>query len=504
MSTKSELTSLETVINRLIRYVKRSDKYKDNRALITALTPSEEKLFIAEGKTLAHLFDDYLAKHLSMTEIEMKTLCKDFMRSSGGTLEPLSLEVMGVVADYLPAKDEGRLSASSTRHHGLFARTANVRHLLTCVVQADLDGLKVLVAKNPGSIFEKARHITTPAGDTYHKLSTFQAMTFICDADMKRQIMGMVMPYMTEEMGRIRQIQYAEIDSGGADLVKLDRDPTTLPFSEIKSWIDRTTLPETPLSIPLLENKDGLIFYDDGLYYANQALLQVTQLNVDEEALAQLKPLFTHMIDNSARRSSDKDHQLIEKLLKHPETNKPLTLSRKGIRYVHEDVSYHDHRIEFRLPTVYRRYFPLITQGSADHNWDPVEQFWLNEINGAQKEVLWLLQRFCEPNRPFYPPPDFNASPFVRGFEIHNWSSWQFELVFSGGRFSGDFESSLVSIYKATGARRAGARGAAGPEFSGVRLDFAASLRLIEDGKANVVELNDRALLRPGAPGATL
>ncbi|MCX7114820.1 MAG: hypothetical protein NTW08_02760 [Gammaproteobacteria bacterium] len=112
MPTKSELTSLETVINRLIRYVKRSNKYKDDSALINALTPSEEKLFIAEGKTLEHLFDDYLAKHLSMTEIEMKTLCKDFMRSSGGTLEPLPPEVMGVVADYLPAKDEGRLSVT--------------------------------------------------------------------------------------------------------------------------------------------------------------------------------------------------------------------------------------------------------------------------------------------------------------------------------------------------------------------------------------------------------
>ncbi|MCX7114871.1 MAG: hypothetical protein NTW08_03020 [Gammaproteobacteria bacterium] len=501
MPTKSELTSLETVINRLIRYVKRSNKYKDNPALITALTPSEEKLFIAEGKTLEHLFDDYLAKHLSITEIEMKTLCKDFMRSSGGTLEPLSLEVMGAVADYLPAKDEGRLSASSTRHHGLFARTANVRHLLTCVVQADLDGLKALVAKNPGSIFEKARHITTPAGDTYHKLSTFQAMTFICDGDMKRQIMGMVMPYMTAEMGRLQQIQYDEIDSGGADLVKLDRDPTTLPFSEIKSWIDRTTFPETPLSIPLLENKDGLIFYNDGLYYANQALLQVTLLNVDKEALAQLKPLFTQMIDNSARRSSDCDHQLIAQLIKHPETNKPLTLSRKGIRYVREDISYHDHRIEFRLPTVYRRYFQLIAQALVDDNWGPVDQFWLNEMNRAQKEVLWLLQRFCEPNRPFYPLPDFNASPFVRSFAITNWRrDGELELVFSEGRFSAGFGDSLVSIYKNVGpcARCRWRLGRGGP-----RADFAASLRLIEDGKANVLELNAEDLLQPGAPGAT-
>ncbi|MCX7115860.1 MAG: hypothetical protein NTW08_08155 [Gammaproteobacteria bacterium] len=500
MPTKSELTSLETAINRLVRYVEKSNKYKDNRALITALTPSEEKLFMAEGKTLESLVDDYLAKHLSITEIEMKTLCKDFMRSSGGSLEPLPPEVMGAVADYLPAQDEGRLSASSSRHHGLFARTANVRHLLTCVVQADLDGLKVLVAKNPGSIFEKARHITTPAGDTYHKLSTFQAMTFICDADMKRQIMGMVMPYMTEEMGRVRKNQYAEIDSGGADLVKLDRDPTTLPFSEIKSWIDRTALPDTPLSIPLLENKDGLIFYNDGLYYANQTMQQVIQLNVDEESLAQLKPLFTDMIDNSARRSSDCDHQLIAKLLKHPETNKPLMLSRKGIRYVHEDVSYHDHHIEFRLPTVYRRYFQLITQAHDDHNWDPVYQFWIHKMNGAQKEVLWLLQRFCEPNRPFYPLPDFNASPFRRSFAIENWRSGsQFELVFSGGRFNGDFESSLVSVYK--GDELAGGKGVLAVVGCG-GLDFAASLRLIEDGKANVVELNAEDLLQPGAPGA--
>ncbi len=263
--------------------------------------------------------------------------------------------------------------------------------MLTCVVQADLDGLKALVAKNPGSIFEKTHHITTPAGDTYHKLSTFQAMIFVCDADMKLQIMKMVMPHMTEEMRKIQQVQYAEIDSGGADLVKLNRDPTLLPFSEIKSWIDRATLPETPLSIPLLENKDGLIFYNDGLYYASQATEQVTLLKVDKEALAQLKPLFTHMIDNSARRSSDCDHQLIQQLLKHPETQTPLTLSRKGIQYIHENISYHDHRIEFRLLTVYRRYFQLIHQAGVDKNYGPAEKFWLNEMNRAQKEVLWLL-----------------------------------------------------------------------------------------------------------------
>ncbi len=105
MPTKSELTGLETVINRLIRYVKRSDndKYKDNSALITALMPSEEKLSMAEGTTVDRLVHDYLEKHLSTTEIKKETLLQDYMDSLG-TLEPLPLDVMGVVADYLPPK----------------------------------------------------------------------------------------------------------------------------------------------------------------------------------------------------------------------------------------------------------------------------------------------------------------------------------------------------------------------------------------------------------------
>ncbi len=74
------------------------------------------------------------------------------------------------------------------------------------------------------------------------------------------------------------------------------------------------------------------------------------------------------MIDNSARRSSDNDHQLIMKLLEHPETQTPLTLDRKGIRYVHDGISYRDNHIEFRLPIAYQQFFGLAVQALANDN----------------------------------------------------------------------------------------------------------------------------------------
>ena len=85
-----------------------------------------------------------------------------------------------------------------------------------------------------------------------------------------------------------RRKQYAEIDSGGAGLVKLNRDPIT-EFEDLTRFKTHFLLwQQEPIEVelPLLENQDGIIFYKNPdsrleyVYYVNQTKKTVTLLNL--------------------------------------------------------------------------------------------------------------------------------------------------------------------------------------------------------------------------------
>ncbi len=90
----------------------------------------------------------------------------------------------------------------------------------TCVVQGNPEGLALIAKHKPEALFEKGRVIDL-CGRIFPSISAYQLTIFLCDEDMKKTID----PFIPEELREKRQEQYAELGSGGADLIKLDFDP---------------------------------------------------------------------------------------------------------------------------------------------------------------------------------------------------------------------------------------------------------------------------------------
>ena len=135
--------------------------------------------------------------------------------------------------------------------------------LLTSVVQANPVQLIEQVRVNPGLLFKKGQK-TDFAEQTFYNISAFQLMLFLCDADMLNQFKK-IMPSIPKVYDDVMKKQRAEIDSGGADLVKMDRDPTTLPFEEVTRFTTSYNINGVPTAVtfPLLENPDGIIYYQE-------------------------------------------------------------------------------------------------------------------------------------------------------------------------------------------------------------------------------------------------
>ena len=344
----------------------------------------------------------------------------------------------------------------------------------------------------------------TPPEVTYYDVSAYQLMTFLCDEEMKESIMQLVMS-MTEKMQRVRQAQYAEIDSGGADLVKMDRDPRLIPFEEVTRFITRYTIDDQPTEItfPLLENPDGIIYYKDErtslehLFYANQETQTVELIEPiaaskhEHQALDRFYASFREMELNSARRSSNDEHALIANTMQH-------RLQRKGIQYEQDDRRYCDNRADFNPHfNARRKCIRLYQEGKYDEG----NNAFCVLIGQAERKVMWLLQRICEQNRPFFPLlTNFKASPFLRGFKIFNYFADSRCTVFSGGRLAADFGSDFA-IYKGSGPRGRWGRDRGVPHVS--ISDLVAVSRLVESAKANVVELTPRADLQQESTAAS-
>jgi hypothetical protein len=343
------------------------------------------------------------------------------------------------------------------------------------------------VLKNPALLFKKGQ-VTDPSGQTFYNVSAYQLMTFLCDGDMKNPVM-LLIPEVRLDLEAQHRRQYAEIDSGGADLVKMGCDPTQVTFEEVTRFKTSLTMPDQQqkeVEFPLLENPDGIIYYQDTetglehLYYANQRtktvqLLEPTAHSKQEhQALDRLYASFAAMENNSSRRSTKQEHELIARTMQR-------TLSRKGIVYVDPDGAlYRDNRIEFRYINNARTCIRLDAAGSSND----ADAVWRSGVGGAERQVLWLLARICEKNRPFYPLPDFNASPFERSFIIFNYRTMQEESVFFEGRLVVGLGRDFA-VYKGAVEMAAAWRRAVG---SCVRAELVAVNRLVEDAKACVAE----------------
>ena len=286
----------------------------------------------------------------------------------------LSDDTARETAKYLSLKDIAALARVSESSRLLFQPILNdakaVHPLLAAVVTGDPDALCLLVNADPALLFTKGQ-IKDPAGQVFYDVSPYQLMIFLCDDDMKSRIMPFTR--LSEQMARKRQVQYAEINIGGADLVKMDRDPMLLPFEDITRFTTSYVFmgQRKEVTYPLLENPDGILYYKNPtsnqaqFYYANQDTRTVACIEPrihsqqEQAALDRLEDSLADMEDLSSRRLSNDEHKFIESIMQH-------TLVRKGLQYERDGVRYCDHRIEFRIVHAYRQCLRLY----RNNQWD--------------------------------------------------------------------------------------------------------------------------------------
>ncbi|WP_233590502.1 hypothetical protein [Legionella qingyii] len=318
----------------------------------------------------------------------------------------LSKEIEGEIAGYLSIQDLSNLAQSSITTYNLFKPNLDIALALKarmCVVQGDVAGIILIAKRKPDVLFDKG-HVTDPRQRNFYQVSAYQLILFLCDSDMKNQII----PYIPPKFAATCEQQSAEMGTGGADLIKLDRDPLLVAGEDFQGIIEFKTKNfrnKHKITFPLLENPDGIIYYQDDknevhFYYANRKTREVRKLHVNpsSEQWDQLHELFDSMENNSGRRSNDAEHQLIAKTLQY-------SLQRDGIQFEHEGVHYRDSRTGFKLINHYRTCERLYVEADRNGKVDDAHTYWCKEVGKAQGEEMWLLQRICEENRPFDPLP---------------------------------------------------------------------------------------------------
>lgn len=151
----------------------------------------------------------------------------------------LTSDVAGNIPTHSSVTDVLNLIYSSITTHNLFKPHLEPLKAKACVVQGDLATLILIAQRNPAALFQKG-NITDPRERTFYNVSAWQLILFLCDVDMKNQLM----PFIPEQFKAIAQKQTNELGSGGADLIKLSRDPQAVAFEDFDGLTQfKQTLP---------------------------------------------------------------------------------------------------------------------------------------------------------------------------------------------------------------------------------------------------------------------
>lgn len=398
--------------------------------------------------------------------------------------QKLPTTMAGIIAGYLPMNDFLKLIRTNKGNHALFRPHLLSQKARACVVQGDVDTLIIVAQKDPNALFQKGT-TTDPRGRRFYNASAYQLIHFLCDVDMKQRLL----PYIPATFKTERNDQVKELGRGGADLVKLDRSPLSLDkklFNGLRQFKQRFNIFDgTPrvATFPLLENVDGIIYYEDEnakahFYFVRRESGAITLLEPNltsqknKQLLDALIASFEPMEMNSSRRSSDEEHQWIETLF-------GGTLHREGIHYEYRRKYYQDSRTPFHLINAYRKSARLFEEASQNKRWDKADKSWCEEVGLAQGEEMWVLLCICAENLPFYPsPPDFNG--FKRGFVYYDSITNIAQKFFSAGKLISDLGSdfALCKDSEHFGMDHAGSGGPA---------DLVVVNRLIEDAKATIL-----------------
>lgn len=229
---------------------------------------------------------------------------------------------------------------------------------LKAVVTGNPESLIKILRSSPKVLFLKS-DVTDPAGQKFQSVSPYQMMIFLCDDDMLAQVLRKI---PLAELYQVMKDQSSELRQGGADLVKLDRDPlaTGFNFNDILYFKIRTDT-TSKVTYPLLQNPDGVLYYKNQdnqvhWYLANQSTKTIEPIELSELTTIQYET-YTFLLEKmdtmesmSATRSSDDEYQLFTNVMytKNPTgTYTRIQLTRNGIHYRRNDISYCDTHYDF-------------------------------------------------------------------------------------------------------------------------------------------------------------
>jgi hypothetical protein len=387
-------------------------------------------------------------------------------------LHSLPPAIRNEVKYYLAPQERIALACADQR---LFRPGFYLTQLLSAVVYGEPAKVIEMARLNPKSLFSKG-NITDACGQVFHNVSPLQLILFLFDWDMLNKIKPFI--NHSEEFRATAHQQCLELQGGGADLVKMDRDPRTVPFIELTRYI------EGDATYYLLENKDGIIFWNNQFFYANKETQTVTLITSivpedEQHVLDALLISLSDMENNSSRRTSTVEYEFFTRTMGY-------RLERNGIHYELNGVHYQDVRDGVALINAYRKYIRIYETHQPDTPWGDVDRAWIDVVGQAQRILpIHILQRFCE-DKPFSPLPtinDLSLAPFNRSLQIYNCLTGVRGVVAFGSL------GTVYTIYKVVGwGRRYGCvRGSCTRSVSG-SIDLAAVLRIKEVGKANVAE----------------
>lgn len=299
---------------------------------------------------------------------------------------------------FLNHSELAELSLTHKAANSTLKNQLNIRKVMLWCIRGEVKPLIAFVSQHPEYLFIKGDiedHYTEQA---YYQVSTFQLILFLGDWDLLKEIT----PFLKGQYLSHAHLQSLELLQGGADLVKLSFDPLTCPFSQL------TVLQEHDLMLPLLENPDGILFFEDRLYYANQTQQSIQPLAATEDSgYQELLSSIKQMHPNSSCRSSDSQHQWLF-------THYQIRLQRQGLRFKKNGQLYQDIKPSYQLIHQYRHHLHLLT---AQANSEELTQNWILGVGQAQRVLpVHLMQRLCANDKfsPLRSVESFRIQRFIR------------------------------------------------------------------------------------------
>lgn len=461
---------------------------------------------------------------------ELLDVCKSF--PCGKLSTSINVAIAREWLDFLSkvclitASNKGMHATLTQQFYKPDSKKERLNYLLNATITGQPKRVLMLLKVDPLLFFKKDHEITDPSGRTWFNVSAADLISFLGDDDLLDKVhtfAGQLEPEdIRQEFFKQWHAHQSSKAHGGADIVMMRRDsePKYAAIRQCKNTFNvygeiMTTERE------LLTNPDGIVCRkssDNKLhwYYANPDTkkLQPIEINAlgklenqeDQDLYDALCTRMQNMEPNTptARRLSHDEHQLFERHAHIRDTKAPVKIHREGIHYRQNGIDYIDTHYDFNLLiNAYLKCIRLyhVAEDKANRSqmkllFNRADKAWRNLGREQRCMPLWLLQRYCEEGRTFWPlAEEYKKTKFIRNFKIYNYKTLPpvEEEVFDvkSGKFSKDFGSNVHSgfaIYKGRISPRCGPRKHRGR----LAVDLIAVNQLIRDASNHINNFEPR------------